>query len=429
MSFQPERVLITGMSVLSPFGVGLHQMWSGLSENQCGLGPIRGFDSESFPCGVAGELPVEFSLEDHLPRKLLSRMDPVQALSTIACGMALEHSEINLESVDSTRFGVSGGTCFGSTTSLCESVDRYHRGGWRSISPHTGPRTCLSGVAAWPAIHHGLQGPNQSLSLACSSGNAAVANAFTRIRQGHADRMLAVAADLLHPTSQAVFQRIRGLAKAPEPGKEPRILPFSRNRTGTVLSEGAAAILLERESVARARGATIHGELLGFGESCDAFHMAAPRSDGQGVALAIRSCLQHARLSSEQIDLVSAHGSGTVANDAAEVRGIKTALGGRAHQIPVIAPKSQLGHTMGASALVETIAALVGSREGVVTPTLHLDEADPECDLDHVPNRARPAPYSIFLNLSSGFGGQNVALAARGISSPRTHFSSKESTP
>lgn len=412
----PRRVFVTGMGAVTPFGVGLEPLWQAMSANHNAITPVVRWDTAPYTCRVAGTVPDVETLEGRLPSALRRKLDPYQAFAVVASILALEHAGLDPTTVDRSRFGVVAGSSNGGISAGLGNHTKFLDGGgdWRLISPFTGVGFTVNGVSAWPAIHLGLRGPNEAFSLTCASGNVAIGNGFRKIRDGYADRLLVGASDYLAEFIMAFFHKARAVARmADDPYAVDRLRAFDARRSGTILSEGAGMLLLESEEAAGERGAAIHAEVLGMGETCDAHNIVAPLPDGTGMTAAMRACLADAALAPEEIDYVSAHGTGTPFNDSTEVMALKEVLGPRAEEIPVSAPKSQLGHLIGASSAVEAIVAILGSAHGVVTPTLHLDEPDPACDLDHVPHQARPHPYRTILNNSFGFGGHNVVLALR----------------
>ena len=409
----PQRVFVTGMGAITPFGLGVPSLWEGMSTGQNAIRPITRYNTENFSCRIGGCLPDDLDWLDLVPPKMRRKIDPFQAFAIIAAGEALSSSLINLDDVDTTRFGVSAGSSNGGVGTGLTNHRLYLEKGLRSVSPFTGVRYTVNGAAAWPAIAYGLKGPNEAFSMTCASGNAAIGNAFRKIKYGYAERMLAGATDYLDEFILVFFHRARAIARTHDLDDLKAILPFHKERRGTILSEGAGFLLLESESAARERGAPILGEILGMGETSDAHNIVAPAPGGAAMARAISGAMEEAQLQPQDIDYVSAHATGTLFNDPTEVDALKSVLGSRAYEIPVTGPKSQLGHLIGASSAVEAIVGIKGGLEGVVTPTLHLEEPDPRCDLDHQPHTPKVHPYSVFLNNAFGFGGHNVVLAIR----------------
>lgn len=415
-----ERVFITGMGALTPYGLGVDSYWQGILNGENGVRPIHRFDASSYTCQVGGCLPDEFRVEDHIAPERLHRMDEVQAHAIVAAQDALSHGGLKITDVDPRRFGVIAGSGLGDVSGGDHLYDVLWRGDLPK-SPGLLFQLLLSGVGGWIAAYLGLQGPNDSLCLACATGNAAIGKATRLIRGGHADRMLAGASDRFHEYTMIFFMNARAMAKTHDPLDTTVMRPFDVNRSGIVLSDGAAFLLLESESAARERGATIHGEVLGSGQTCDAYSMVMPRPDGGPISGAIQACLSDSKLEPEDVDYVCAHGTGTRANDPTEVTALKRALGEHAHRIPISSLKGYHGHALGASSTLEVIASIMGSRAGIVPHTFNLREPDPECDLDHVLMKNRAHRYSVILNNSFGFGGQNVVLGVRaghGVESP-----------
>lgn len=410
----PRRVFVTGMGAVTPFGLGVEVLWERMAAGANGVKPVTRFDAGQFTCRVGGFMPDDVDYDALVAPAMQRKMDPFQVYALAAANLALEHGRLDPQAVDRTRFGVLAGSSIGGVESGLDNYAIFREKGWRGISPFTAARYTVNGVAAWPAIQHGLMGPNEAFSVTCASSSAAIGNAFRKVRDGYADRLLAGGSDSLDVLTLAFFHKARAVAKlGDDPFATDGLRPFSRDRSGTILAEGGGFLLLESEEAARERGAEVHAEVLGMGETCDGHNIVAPRLDGVPMMQAMRDCLTEARLDPSDVELVSAHGTGTPFNDSTEVGAIKEVLGDRAREIPVVAMKSQLGHTHGASGAIESMVAIMGSRAGVVTPTLHLEDPDPACDLDHVPLAARPYRYRTFLKNSFGFGGHNVTLAMR----------------
>ena len=410
---EPRRVFVTGMGAITPFGLGVEALWKGMSSGANAIRPITRYDTEGFQCRVGGCVPDDLDWMERVPPRLRRKIDPFQAFAIIASEEALAQAGLDPADVDRTRFGVSAGSSNGGVGTGLANHRLFLEKGFRGVSPFTGVRYTVNGASAWPAIRFGLQGPNEAFSMTCASGNAAIGNAFRKVRDGYADRMLAGATDFLDKFILVFFHRARAVARTENPLAIDTLRPFDRHRKGTLLSEGAGFLLLETEEATKERGATPLAEILGMGETSDAYNIVAPAPGGVAMSLAISRCLQEAGLAPHEIDFVSAHATGTLFNDPTEVEAIKAVLGEHARKIPVTGPKSQLGHLIGASSAVEAIAGIQGGLEGIVTPTLHLKDPDPRCDLDHVPGAPRSHPYRTFLNNAFGFGGHNVVLAIR----------------
>lgn len=408
------RVLITGMGAVTPFGVGIEPLWKALLDGANGIRAIDRFDASDYPCRVAGLLPRGFDFREELGEEITSRTDEIQALSIIATREALRHGGLDPVDVDRSRFGVIGGAGTGHIQASWDYYLAVADGDWGKLDGSSMPRATFGAVSAWPARDQGLRGPNESVCLACASGNAAIAIATRLIREGQADRMLAGAADYFHETGLQFFSRSGAIASAENGDAIDIMRPFDRNRAGIVLADGAGYVLLESEKAARARGAKIYGEVLGFGQTADAYSMVMPRADGEPIAMAIRYALRDASIEASEVEYICAHGTGTQASDPTEVAAIKAALGDHAQRVPVSSVKSLFGHSLGASSALEVITATLASNRGVIPATPRLEDPDPLCDLDHVPGTPRPQTWRTFLNNSFGFGGQNVVLAVRG---------------
>ena len=407
------RVFVTGMGFVTPFGIGADPLLQAIKGGQCGVRKVTRFDVSDYSCQVAACIPESLDVAQIIPPKRLKQMDPSQALGVIAAMEALKHAELDPATVDRERFGVFMGSGLGTPTTAINIALTKERQNWRKITPHMGVQYSFSGASAEIAIDHDLRGPNVSICCACASGNAAIGRAVRAIQRGDADRILAGGADFVEEHVFVFFLRSRALATSEDPRNPNALRPFDRNRNGTIIADGAAVVMLESEKAARERGATIYGEILGMGETCDAYSMVRPRPDGITIARSITLALEDARLSPQEVEMVCAHGTGTYPNDPAEVKALKLSLGDQAFKVPVVGMKSITGHGLGASSAIELAASILCANAGIVPPTLHLEEPDPECDLDHVPLVAREMNYSVLLNLSFGFGGHNVVVAAR----------------
>jgi 3-oxoacyl-[acyl-carrier-protein] synthase II len=397
-----ERVLVTGLGVVSPFNPdgGRERFWESLCAGETAVGAIRSFDASAYPCRVAAEVDRGWLQSARAPA------DPALCMAERAFERALEHAGIAPGSGAPRRAGIIVGTVLGGTA----SGERYLRARAHDAPGVTEALTQypLRATAAALAEKAGFTGPVLTVSTACASGTDAIGLAYRRIASGSADVMVAGGVDAVCELSFSGFCALRALT--PD-----RVRPFSRNRTGLALGEGAAFLVLEREGAAKKRAATPLGLIAGYAARADAFHLTAPHRDGRGLAAAVTGVLQDGAVGADEIDYVSAHGTGTPYNDRMETLALKTAFGARAQRVPISSVKGALGHAFGAAGAIEAAVCLLAIRDGIVPPTANLEEPDPECDLDFVPGRARSVRVRTALSVSAGFGGQNAALLIGGL--------------
>jgi len=395
-----EPVLVTGLGVVSPFNPDGDRecFWESVCAGETAVGAIRSFDASSYPCRVAAEVPRDLL---HGGR---AANDPALRMAERAFERALEHAGIAAGMTAPRRAGIIVGTVLGGTT----SGERYLRaraadapGAIEALAQYP-----LRAAAAALAEKAGFTGPILTVSTACASGTDAIGLAYRRIASGSADVMVAGGVDAVCELAFSGFCALKALTSD-------RVRPFSRNRTGLALGEGAAFLVLEREGSARRRAATPVGVIAGYAARADAFHLTAPHRDGRGLAAAVKAALQDGAIGADEIDYISAHGTGTPYNDRMETQAVKVALGARARRVPISSVKGALGHAFGAAGAIEAAVCLLAIRDGIVPPTANLEEPDPECDLDCVPMRARELTVRTALSLSAGFGGQNAALLIR----------------
>jgi 3-oxoacyl-[acyl-carrier-protein] synthase II len=401
-----ERIVITGYGALSPLGLNADESWRGAVDGRSGVGPITLFDISDFPVKYAAEVK-NFDPKTVLDHKEVRRQDRFEILGFAAAKEAIEHSCLDIKSGRNERVGVAMSSGAGGLGTMDEQFGTLHANGPRTLSPFGIPRIMSNGAAGLISINFGLRGPSFCTASACASGADGIGMATILLRAGVVDVMIAGGAEApVTALAVGAFDRI-GAVSHRESGAPS---PFSADRDGLIVGEGAAALVLETLEHARARGATIYGEIIGYGASADAFHITAPTEDGSGSAHAIRRALDDAHITPAEVDYVNAHGTGTTLNDEAETRAIKLALGQRAYEIPVSSTKSMTGHMMGATGALEAVFCIRAISEGVVPPTINYREKDAECDLDYVPNKARQMPVRIVMSNSFGFGGHNSVL-------------------
>ncbi|MGQ9532634.1 MAG: beta-ketoacyl-ACP synthase II [Desulfotomaculales bacterium] len=404
-----ERVVVTGMGVVSPVGTGLETFWSSLVAGRSGIGPITRFDATEFATRIAGEVR-DFDPTRYLDKKEARRMDRFTQFAVAAAGMALEDAGLAAASLDRDRVAVILGCGIGGIETLEDQARVLVQRGPGRISPFFVPMMIPNMAAGQIAITYGFRGPNVTTVTACASGANAIGDAFKMIQRGQVDAVITGGTEApITPLSVAGFCSMKALStRNEEPERACR--PFDAGRDGFVMSEGAAVLVLEGLSHARRRGARIYAEVLGYGSSCDAYHITAPDPEGAGAALAMAAALADAGLGPEDIDYINAHGTSTPLNDRLESLAIKQVFGPRAYEIPVSSTKSMIGHLLGAAGAIEAVATILTMVRGVIPPTINYEEPDPECDLDYVPNVARPARVNRALSNSLGFGGHNVTL-------------------
>lgn len=399
------RVVVTGIGIVSPLGIGLDRFWSGLLEGRCGISPVTSFDTAAFRVKNGAEVR-DFVAEDHLPNPGATGGRASQ-MAAAAARMAV--ADAGIEVTDFDRAGVAMGTTSGEPLEVERLDDLYIAGRLDEVGPEFIGRYPCHTIAGAVAAELGFAGENAMIPAACAAGNYAVGYAFDALTTGHRGRM-----DVMLAGGADAFSRITYTGFARLGGVSPDVCrPFDRNRLGMIPGEGAAVLVLEREDGARRRGARIYAEVAGYGLSCDAHHMTAAHPEGDGLARAIHRALRSARVDLDEVDYISAHGTGTKTNDKLETLALERAFGERARRIPVSSIKSMIGHTMGAASAFESAVCALAVQTDRVPPTIHFEEPDPECDLDCVPNVARELPVRLALNNASAFGGNNASVLFR----------------
>ena len=407
-----KRVVITGMGVISPVGNSLKACWDGLLAGVCGVGPITRFDTEGFKAKLAAEVkdfnPADFGMDVPTQR----RMDKFTQYAVAAAKQAVEESGI-VGTVEPERLGVYVGSGIGGMSTFVEQSNRLNERGPSRVSALFIPMMISNMAAGTIAIQYNAQGPCLPTVTACATSTHAVGEAYRAIAHGYADAIVAGGTEAtITPLAVAGFTTCMALSLEQDPLKAS--LPFDARRAGFVMGEGAGILVLEEYERAVKRGAHIYAEICGYGNTCDAYHVTAPRPDGSGGARAMELALREAALSDEDCLYINAHGTGTPLNDKSETLAIKRALGEEAARRAIISStKSMTGHMLGAAGAVELIASAKAVEEGVVPPTIGLTEPDPECDLDYTPLTARRANLTIAVSTSLGFGGHNGAVALR----------------
>lgn len=407
-----RRVVITGMGVVSPVGNDINTMWNNLVKGNCGIAPIASFDTTDLPVKIAGEVKDFDPLAMGLDRAFAKRNDRFALYAMAAAMQAMQDNELGL---DPTRFGVYVGSGIGGFDTILREAGMYFKEGAKWISPLMIPTMIANMASGNIAIRFNAQGPCLPIVTACSTGTHSIGEAYRSIMHGYADAILAGGTEAgINPLAIGGFANCKALSRAEDPNHAS--LPFNKNRQGFVIAEGAGILLLEEYEHAKQRGATIYAEICGYGNTCDAHHSTAPRPDGVPAAAAIKMALEQANYQAGENLYINAHGTGTAMNDLCETNAIKLAMGEtEARRAHVSSTKSEMGHALGAAGAIELIASVMALRNGIVPPTIGLDEPDPECDLDYTPNRAFKTNLDIAISNSLGFGGHNGCVAIRKV--------------
>lgn len=407
-----ERVVITGMGIVSPIGNNIQTFWNNLINGESGISTIDTFDVTNQKTKIAGVIK-DFAAAEVLGKNEARRLDRFTQFALAAAEQAWVDSKLDLDHIDVERLGVYVGSGIGGIETLIENIDLLRQKGPRRVSPSLVPAMISNAAAAQISIKWKAMGPSLSPVSACAIGNTAIGEAFKLIRLGEVDVMFAGGTEAaITDLSIASFGNATALStRNDDPAKASR--PFDENRDGFVMSEGAGILILESLSHALRRNAKIYAEVIGYGASSDAHHIVATHPEGKGAYLAMKAALKNAKISPDEIDVISAHATSTKVGDISETMAIKQLFGKQAYQIPVTANKSMIGHMLGAAGGVEAIALAMSLKEGIIPPTINLDHPDPLCDLDYVPSFARQMKVNIGLSNSFGFGGHNAAIVLR----------------
>jgi 3-oxoacyl-[acyl-carrier-protein] synthase II len=409
-NWQMKRVVVTGLGAITPIGNNLQAYWEGLLSGRNGIAPITLFDASQHPCRIAGEVR-EFDPCEYMERKEAKRMDRFAQFAVAASKQVIADAKFVIDDLNADRVGVLIGTGIGGLKVLEDQQEIYLTKGPRKCSPFMIPTMIANMAAGLTAIHLGAKGPNCCTVTACAAGSNAIGDAFRLIQRGYAEAMICGGTEAaVTPLGLAGFGSMKALSTRNEdPARASR--PFDRDRDGFVMGEGAGILLLEELESALARGAKIYGEIIGYGMTCDAYHITAPVPEGQGATRAMELALKDAGLTPEAVDYINAHGTSTAANDVTETRAIKKALGKHAYKVAISSTKSMTGHLLGGSGGIEAVATVMAIANDRIPPTINLDNPDPECDLDYVPHQNRDRRVEVALSNSFGFGGHNVTLA------------------
>ena len=413
-----RRVVVTGIGVISPVGNNVETFWKNLLDGVCGIDFIKAFPTEDLPVHIAGEVkdfnPAEFGIEPAFARK----QDRFTVFAVAAAAQAMQQSGLNASeeggNIDPFRLGVYVGSGIGGFSTQFRETEKIIKEGPKWVSPLFIP-TMISNIAAGNiAIRNNACGPCVPVVTACATSTHAVGEAYRAIKHGYADAIITGGSEAATiPIGIAGFANAKALSRSEDP--KYASLPFNKNRGGFVMAEGAAMLVLEEYEHAKARGANIIAEICGYGNTCDAYHVTAPRPDGKTQAAAIRMALDEAGYTSDDVLYINAHGTGTALNDSSETAAYNIALGEDAYKAHISSTKSMTGHMLGAAGAVEAIVSVLALTRGIIPPTINLDEPDPDLDLDYTPNKPVEAPLTIAISDSLGFGGHNGCLAFRTI--------------
>ena len=407
-----RRVVVTGLGIISPVGNTVDVAWSNILAGKSGIGPITGFDVADFPVRFGGEVR-DFDVSAFIAKKDARRMAGFIHYGIAAASHAIEESGIEISDANARRAGVAIGSGIGGLHGIEIAYQAFLDGGPRKISPFFVPGNIINMIAGNLSIMYGLKGPNIAIVTACTSATHSIGIAARTIAYGDADIMIAGGAEMATcPTGVGGFSSARALStRNDNPVAASR--PWDRDRDGFVLSDGAGVLVLEEYESARARGAEIHAEIAGFGMSGDAYHMTQPSEGGEGAARCMDAALADAGLNHGDVDYINAHGTSTPAGDVAETLAIKRSFGDLAGKVAISSTKSMTGHLLGAAGGIEALFSILALRDQVAPPTINLENPDPDCDLDYVPNTAREMKIDVAMSNSFGFGGTNGTLIFR----------------
>lgn len=404
-----RRVVITGMGALTPIGNNLEEFWNALLACKSGAATITKFDASDFTTQFACELK-NFDASDYIDIKALKRMDPFTHYSLATAEMAMIDSKLNLEELDLERFGVIYGSGIGGMNTWETQHSNYIKGGPRRISPFFIPMMISDIAAGHISIKYGLKGPNYATTSACATSSHAIADAFILIQRGSADLMVSGGSEAsITPMAIGGFNAARAISSwNDKPDVASR--PFDKDRNGFVMGEGSGTIILEEYEHAKKRGANIYAEIVGVGMTGDAFHITAPAPEGEGAFRSMREAVRDADIELTDVDYINAHGTSTELNDKNESLAIKNLFGEHAYKLSVSSTKSMTGHLLGAAGAIEAIASSLALKNGIIPPTINLDEPSPECDLDYTPKVPKNRDIKYALSNTFGFGGHNASL-------------------
>ena len=404
-----RRVVITGMGLVTPLGIGVKPTWASVCAGQSGIGEITRFDCSAYATKIAAEVK-DFKPQDFMPKKDARRVEPFIAYALAATRMAIEDSGLVIDSSNETRVGVITGCGLGGLRFMEDTVLRVSQEGPRRVSPFFIPMMIGNMAPGLISVHFGARGPNSSLATACAAGAHAVGNSYRLIQNGTADAMITGGTEgVISPSCIAGFNSMKALStRNDEPQKASR--PFDKDRDGFVVGEGGGILIIEALDHAIARNAPIYAEISGYGMSGDGYHMTSPPPDGNGAVRCMAAALEDAGIDGDQIDYINAHGTSTPLNDLYETRAIKTVFKEYAYSLPVSSTKSMTGHLLGGAGGIEMVFTALSIYEDIIPPTINYENQDEDCDLDYVPNTARSTKVEYAMTNSFGFGGTNATL-------------------
>ena len=405
-----RRVVITGLGAITPLANTVPETWDGIVNGKSGISTIDSFDISSFASTFGGVIR-NFDISQYIPEKDAKRMDGFIHYGIAAGCQAIEDSGIEVTEANAERIGVAIGSGIGGITGIEECHAIYEKSGARRISPFFVPGNIINMISGNLSIKYGLKGPNFAIVTACSTGTHNIGDAARLIKYGDADVMIAGGAErcTTSPTAMGGFASAKALSRRND-NPQAASRPWDKDRDGFVLSDGAGVVVLEELEHAKARGAKIYAELVGYGMSGDAYHMTTPSIGGEGAARCMRNALRDAGLNADAVDYINAHGTSTPAGDVCETQAMKAALGDHAYQVAVSSIKSMIGHLLGAAGGIEAVLTVLSIKNQIAPPTINLENQDPECDLDFVPNIARNMKIDVAMSNSFGFGGTNGSL-------------------
>lgn len=403
-----NRVVVTGVGVITPLGNTVEKFWNSLINGESGIDTVTKFDVSEFPTKVAAEVK-DFEPTLYIDKKEARRMDRFIQFAVASAKLALEDSQIDLSKVDLNRFGVIYGTGIGGMETLENQIKIMYEKGPGKVSPFFIPMMIANMAAGQIAITFGLKGINETIVNACASSTNAIGEAFKAIQRGEADLIVTGGTEAaITPMSFAGFCAMKAMSTNEDPKKASR--PFDLNRDGFVMGEGSASLILESLEHAQKRGAKIYAEIIGYGATDDAYHITAPAPEGEGAARAMEAALKDGKVSFEMIDYINAHGTSTEYNDKFETMAIKKVFKDHAYKLYVSSIKSMVGHLLGAAGAVEAVATVLTIKNGIIPPTINYETPDPECDLNYVPNEAIEKEVNYAISNSFGFGGHNGTI-------------------
>lgn len=404
-----RRVVVTGIGVVSPVGIGLDNFWQALVEGKSGIGKITRFDTEDFAVKIAGEVN-DFDPNDYFDRKEARRLDRFAQMAIVSAQMALKDAELEIQDNIAERTGVLLGSGIGGLETLEDQARVLMKKGPARVSPFFIPMMISNIASGQISIYVGAKGPNSNTTTACASSAHAIGEAAEIIKRGDADVMIAGGSEAaITPLAMAGFTVMRALStRNDEPEKASR--PFDAERDGFVMGEGSCVMIMEEYEMAKARGAQIYGEVKGYGLTGDAYHITAPAPEGEGAARCMQMAIDKAGIQPEEVDYINAHGTSTPLNDKYETMAIKKVFGEHAYKLLVSSTKSMTGHLLGGAGALESAVCLLAIKNGVIPPTINYEHPDPECDLNYVPNQSVKKEVNVALTNSLGFGGHNATL-------------------